>query len=332
MNNHRFFYIYYLTVLCFLIASQQIAFAQATPSSADIACSPEKPTVFSNEEVRLNTWLEVPQGKNISYHWASTAGNIQGNGESVTWKFQAADIGLQEATVAVKGLNRSMSCLISVFVKAPKRGQTSNKSFHERESGWSTLIDKQLEEKGYGLYSYILLATRPTDATIERYRKVIQSYLFATPEMKELEKEILLQGDTRLDLNITYLLLKQSPPASGMTIDWVLENYSYAKARALLRKLPGQHRDGPYIISSFTPFFSDGRLSDNILTQNLSFVPAHIVHVWAREYFNQTAQERYWEVKGIRRIALSLRKTVAVLAAPVPSIRNAIDDWIKWTG
>ena len=63
-------------------------------------------------------------------------------------------------------------CVIRVIVKAqspPVRGS--------RETGRAFLLSDQAETTGYGLYSYLLLGSRPTAATRERHLKSIAEYL-----------------------------------------------------------------------------------------------------------------------------------------------------------
>lgn len=306
--------------------------AFASDDTPVLACSTDKLTAYEGEKVKINTWLLVPENRDITYRWKVDTGKIIGKGDSVIWALEDTQPDVYVASVYVNGFSQFLECSVSVIVKPSARGSKGSDNDFQRESGWGLLLAGEHEKPGYGLYSYLLFAAPPDDSNREKYRKVIESYLFTLPEIKELEKQLLELGDTRLDLNITYLLLKQQPKNKNMlTVDWILKHYHYARARALLKTLHGNHRNGPYVISSLTPFFSDGRLSKNHLIQNMTHVPSHIISLWAREYFSQAAQERFWELDGIKRFALKLRQTVAVLAIALPPIKDAVNEWISWS-
>ena len=295
----------------------------------NIACSPERPIVWSGDDVKVNAWVSVAADQRSTYTWNVSGGSFRQENDAIIWNFANVVAGSYIATVKLTTAEGLVECSVNVVVKEDIRGDIKKRM--TRETAWSVLVNNEHEARGYGLYSYLLLAEKPNPNNIDRYKKVIESYLLSVPALQELETELEKYGFTPLDLNVTYLLLKQAPPAGEvLSVDWVLNNYDYARARVLLKILPGTNQEGPYIISSMTPFFSDSRLSENYLFQNLSLVPSHIVYLWAREYFNQAAQERYWESGGIKRIALRLRQSVAVMAVAIPAIRTAVDDWITF--
>src|SRR2546425_1308109 len=63
-----------------------------------------------------------------------------------------------------------------------------------RETGRAFLIAEQPEEKGYGLYSYLLFGTPPSEATRERYLNLIATYLESIPPVGSF-KGSLERGD-----------------------------------------------------------------------------------------------------------------------------------------
>ena len=66
------------------------------------------------------------------------------------------------------------------------------------------------------------------------------------------------------------------------------------------------------------------------LFQDLSRVPPHLVSAWVLEFLNQAAQERFWEERSGRALALRMRLTVGILGTGVPEVRKAMDDWVAW--
>jgi hypothetical protein len=121
-------------------------------------------------------------------------------------------------------------------------------------------------------------------------------------------------------------------PVKPLSGQWVLDNYDYARARSLLRALPGPNRDGPYILAAFRPLGSAaaGAPSGPYLFQNLSSVPPHLAASWVREFLNQAAQERFWEERTTVQLAQRMRVTVGIMGAGLPDVRNALAGWIVW--
>ena len=120
-----------------------------------------------------------------------------------------------------------------------------------------------------------------------------------------------------------------SPPPGAVSAEWILEKYDYARARTILRLLPGTHRDGPYIVSALRPLAAPTPLGP-VLFQDLSRVPPHLVSAWVKEFLNQAAQERFWEERTGQQLAHRLRLTIGVLAEGLPEVRKALDSWITW--
>jgi hypothetical protein len=190
------------------------------------------------------------------------------------------------------------------------------------ETGRCFLKAKKTEGCGYGLYSYLLLGSAPNDSNRERYRRTIAAFLRFIPDIKDLEStQIPLRS-----LNVAYIPLaedsspvaleileaKGDSPRIGELADWVLINYDYARARALLNAVPGgPHSSGPYFISTIKPLSEVSSISEHYLYQNLSSVPPGIIDAWVREFINQASQERFWESRNVAQFALKLRQAIA---------------------
>jgi hypothetical protein len=171
----------------------------------------------------------------------------------------------------------------------------------------------------------------PTEANRARYEKVIEAYLLSIPHITDLERALERENVSRSVLNISYLPITERPPKDMiMSVEWVLNHYDYASARVLLRRLPGDSRHGPYIISSFVPLSGITKLPGKYLYQDLSLVPPRIVQLWANEFLAQAAQERFWQERTIQHLALKLRTTIAVAAIGLTITQGAVDDWIAY--
>jgi hypothetical protein len=209
--------------------------------------------------------------------------------------------------------NGAADCTVRVVVQpAPdSRG---------RESGWSFLVGAQTEESGYGLYSYLVLGSPPDDNSRDRYRQAIEAYVGLVPDIQQLGRLI-----ERRELNVTYLPLTLPPPGGPVALDWALDHYDYVRARALLRRLPGDYREGPYLISSLEPLTGKTAAPARYLFQDLSRVPPRLTTLWVKEFLNQAAQERFWEESTARALALKLRTTIAVLTVSLPAVRETLE-------
>lgn len=286
--------------------------------STTMTCSPDKPIVWRRETINIRVWVG-PTDNRRAFSWTATGGRITARADQAAWDFADVQPGTYTATVRVVGQAATAAeCAVSVVVQPPS-------NIRGRESGWSFLLAGQAEDTDYGLYSYLLLGSPPGAESRERYRRAIEAYVGLVPDIKELERYI-----RRRELNVTYLPLTVSPPPGPVSLDWALDHYDYARARAFLSKLPGDYRDGPYFVSSSEPVTGATGPPSRYLFQDLSRIPPHLVTLWVKEFLNQAAQERFWEEPAAIGFALKLRTTVAILAVGLPDIRKALENAIVW--
>lgn len=287
----------------------------------ELTCSAQAPTIPLGGTVTVKAWARSPAGRALRYTWAATAGRIEGRGAEASWSLAELRPGTFAASVtAADGVSVSAECLVRVTVRrdAQPRGMS-------RETGRFLLVSGQPETAGYGLYSYLLLGAPPVEASRERYLKAIDAYLSLIPDVVSLEEYV-----PRGELNIFYAPVR-SAPAPPVTAQWVLDNYDYARARSLLRTLPGSNRDGPYILAAFKPLGGTAAAAAGpYLLQDISSVPPHLAASWVREFLNQAAQERFWEEKRAAQLAQRLRSTVGIMGAGLPEVRKSLDSWITW--
>jgi hypothetical protein len=312
--------------------------AQAAPLA--VACSPDRPTARAEETVTVRAWAS-PGTTVVSFAWSSPTGRLEAQGAEARWLLGAAAPGSHAATVRVTDSAGSQAdCLVRVLVRgaqrrtrgalppparapapAPPAGTTL-----PRETGSAWLVRGEGEADGYGLYSYLLLGSPPTDAHRARVLEVLSTFTRLIPDIQALEPYV-----ARRELNIAYVPLTERPDA-GVTAAWLLDHYDYARARSVLR-LVGRGHDGPYFVSTLRPIGRAGGGAGTVrpvLVQDMSGVPVHLVGAWVKEFLNQAAQERFWEERTGRQLVVSLRLTVAVLAQGLPEVRQALDDWITW--
>lgn len=292
--------------------------AEAPP----LLCSAQSPTVPLGGTVTVRAWASAPAGRALRYTWTATAGRIEGRGAEARWSLAELRPGTFAAIVtAGDGAKVSPECVVRVTVRRDVQGRGGL----GRETGRFLLVSGQAETAGYGLYSYLLLGAPPSEASRERYLKALEAYLTLIPDVVSLEEYV-----PRPELNIFYLPVRAalSPP---VTAPAALESYDYARARSVLRVVPGSHRDGPYIVAALKPMGgASAGAAGPYLFQDLSSVPPHLAASWVREFLNQAAQERFWEEKKGVQLAQRLRAIVGIMGAGLPEVRTSLDTWITW--
>ena len=287
-----------------------------------VVCSSDTPIASVGESLSIRAWALSKADSAPNYMWTAGVGKIVGSGPEVTWDLAAVPTNPQpyHATATVTfPLGGSGTCSVEVTVIQARRGP--------RGKARSFLLKGEPEAQGYGLYSYLLFGSRPTDSSRERYLLVIRALLAG---MEDLTNQTYIVPKSRL--NLTYFPIETSPPPNA-TPEWLLEHYDYARAQALLRVLPGDLTDGPYIVSTLKPLSFDSA-PPHYLFQNLTNVPTKpgdLIGWWVREFLHQAAQEHFWEPRTAQLLALKLRTTVAVLAIALPEVQNAIAGWVSWS-
>lgn len=294
-----------------------------------VACTAEKVTIALGETVLLRAWARSPEGGAPRYAWDAAIGELEIRGTSARWDLRGVRPGTYAATVRVTlPSGPSGECIVRVVVRhdVGGRGVPDGPPTPSRETGSALLVAGEPEASGYGLYSYLLLGARPVDDSRKRVLEAIEVYWGLVPEISRLEQYV-----PRQQLNVAYLPVRNLPE-SRISAAKVLETYDYARARSILRFVPGATREGPYILSTLKPIGVAGAASplERYLFQDLSRVPPHLVASWVKEFLSQAAQERFWEVRTVEGLGLKLRVTVGVLADALPEVRKALDTWIAW--
>ena len=178
----------------------------------------------------------------------------------------------------------------------PPRTPTSGKSLVTVRS---VLPRNTLEAPKYGLYSYILFASRPIDATRGRYLAVLSAFLEKFGEAKEYI------GVLPLDrLNITYIPARADPVATRVSASWLLDHYDYARAKVFLDKVERRHDRDIYLVSSLAPLTQVKTPTLPFLEQDLSEVPIQLLPLWIREFELKVSDERPWALRELSNLAL----------------------------
>lgn len=203
-----------------------------------------------------------------------------------------------------------------------------------RMSGSEFLLPGQTEStapRPYGLYSYLLFGSAPSEAARPRYLEAIRAYLTLLQPVRELERE----GASRDELNVTYLpvddrrAVAAAEAADPAAAEMILEHYHYARARILLNKVVGgPHLDGPYLVSFREPLGKIRRLSGDYGWIDMSTVPAGRVSRWVRIFLRETARQNYWEPDRPRRVWTAMLDELARAGEGAPEVLEAVAFWV----
>jgi hypothetical protein len=207
--------------------------------------------------------------------------------------------------------------------------------------GPAFLVGNQAEGTGYGLYSYLLFGSPPSDANRTLYLQAISACIRGMRDIRSLEDA----GFARQELNVTYLPISEplprvfssgsglSPHAITLLDEWILDHYNYDRARSLLRFLRGAHRGGPYIISTLNALGGHEPFPTRHLFQDLSVVPydrPELIFAWVQEFLQRASQPHRWEETSAKQFTLRLRQAITIVFTDVPEIRNALESRITW--
>ena len=226
--------------------------AQGSPPSEAlfVMCSADRLFVEESGPVALRAYTQPKDDGSLRYTWTVTAGRIEGTGAQVQWQLAGTAPGIYQLALQVADpQGRSATTQVQIVVIKPlgvKGGRYT--------TGRAFLVQGKTEEAGYGLYSYVLLGSRPTDEpTRARYLSTITAYLRLSDVVDLLEAL-----NDKQQINITYIPVKTAPGTDILSklkdpdekkyaevAAWVLREYHFERAEALLKKLDGDHLDGP---------------------------------------------------------------------------------------
>ncbi len=332
-------------LLCSLIAwSSASAFgSQSSEGAPRIVCSLDHPVVDTYGSVTATALADASGSQSLQYHWKAEGGSFvaqspdartdrsaaavtEATGSTVEWVPHGTHAGSYTLRATVRDMNGLLgTCALSVVV-AQKQRSIGNPSApaaqFDRGIEGALLIKDRSERKGYGLYSYLVIAAPPVGSDKERVQKFIQTYLDQILAVKALESYF-----KSSQLNLTYLPV-DSEPSDKVTVDWVLDHYDYARAQFLLASFPEKHGSGPFIVSALHPVGGPGTVTGHYVFEDLSSVPPSAIQFWIQQFMSQTAQERFWQPNTLDAVALRLRTAISIAAAGLPDVRNAVASWI----
>ena len=211
----------------------------------------------------------------------------------------------------------------------PQQQQQQQQQQIARPTGRGWLVANESEPAGYGLYSYLLFGSRPSEATRPVYVAIVNASL---GKVEPIERQ-LQAGYAPPQVNLYLIPLYSQPPMDlkpGDLANWMVDNYNYARASRILGAVPSGGT-GIYIVSVLAkPIDPSQQIHPPYLWQNLSHVAPAIAPAWIQHFMNQAAKEAPWDENMAEKLALDLRNEIEQVAGEVNITLPAMATAIKW--
>jgi len=289
---------------------------------AEMVCLPSVPSAQVGSSVTLNAWYRSPDGAKPEFKWSVTTGAVRSENGVTSWDLKGAAAGTGYADVdAVVSGSKVATCEIQLVVEGRvqmHRGPGAAVVM----SGRGFLAAGQSEAEGFGLYSYILFASRPAPADRDRYVAILDAVLRMLKPTNDLTTRV-----KAFQLNSTWLPVT-SLPKSDPDAKWLVDNYDYTSAAVDLARFGIHNPDAVYIVSLKAPL-SKAEPAPPFLKQDLSHVPAELASTWVTLFINQAAQERFWDSNTFAGVVAKMRLAIALTAQGVPNIETAMATWLS---
>ena len=292
----------------------------ATAAPPALACFPDRPLAAAGQPVAVHAASEVAQPH---FRWRAGSGRltVAPDGATATWIPDRTAAAVSTITVEAD----AAECTVQIAVSAvPNRG-----GGEEILPSQTILPRDGAEAPGFGLYSYILVASRPQSAAERQWMDALLAAFLAYPDAETMTR--LLHG-SRSALNATYLPVTRPLPDDFDQRDdklAVLRNrYDHERANALLLRLhalasgPLATANGAWIISCLRPL-SDVDDPGCTLGQELTGVPERLVGPWVKRFLAVTSQPHRYGAGMMGDLALDLRLAIAQLGDGLPNVAGA---------
>lgn len=305
-----------------IIRAMALIVSQAAGWAAPLAlvCSVDVPVVEPRQAATASVLTDASASAALRYAWKASGGSLnQTDRSSVEWNPNGAATGPYTLTVTVTATDGSSnSCSVVVLVGREERSVPNPDTGLTRQIRSAMLLPGKKEAANFGLYSYMLLGSKPNSSNQERFEVFLKAFTDTVVSYDRLNEQL-----SPAQLNIAYIPVLDDPPAR-FEVSWILDHYDYHRARLLLDKIDGEHvGDGPYIISTDHPLEGSGHQPDKFLFQDLSTVPVSIVKFWVNQFRIQTAQAR-WDHATLSGVALQIRTGIEIAAVAYPEIVSSM--------
>lgn len=193
------------------------------------------------------------------------------------------------------------------------------------------------EEPGYALYSYLLF-TRDNQMgeRWQRRRQAILAFLQGYIDIAKLSEEDKTAQPLNIFLAPVRAIGEVQSNSGRYSIDrlntHLIYHYDFKVSLLILSRLK-LDGSGPYIVSYRAPISTREALArvnrEQMLIQNLGWVPPRLVRLWIEEFRQQAARTRFWDQKNFRQFGLRMRTTIAAVADSYEITKAAAADLIE---
>ena len=177
---------------------------------------------------------------------------------------------------------------------------------------------RNCDEAGfYGLYSYVLVASVPSN---NQYLEFVESLkLFIQKSRRVAIHNRKADEDY---MNNTYIPIWSAPPAWVKEVNvedseqldaaarWVALNYDYQCAKKIIRKIPSLNKSDLYVVSSLTKLARENNATDMII-QRIREAGEDIDFPLIEEYYKKTWHQRHWNRSSIILVSRLLRMSLS---------------------
>jgi hypothetical protein len=192
----------------------------------------------------------------------------------------------------------------------------------------SLLVRQEYEERGFGLYSYLLFASRPTAYTKNRYIELVRTII----QRAERTSDMIDVGYRKSELNVFYFPVTRKPTRKATideTAEWIVTFYDFARARRILDLVDRPLRDGPYLMASLLPL-SSGIAGNLAILEDLTFATDDTAPLWARHFVKVSCTPQLWNRASLAVAALRMRDFVSLAAVASRPVVRAVDVILAW--
>lgn len=328
----------------------------------ELICLTEQPAIVEGDSVTLKAWVTTSDGRSpgvpTKFKWKVDAGRVEAQTAVTRWDLsivKAPRSGARKVTASARAIpaaGSELRCSVEVWIGSikdaprfktaaapaaapaaeaapPAAAKAAPRAARATERGDTLLSAKRfllpgdVEEFGYGLYSYLILSAPPNnDEEKARYLKTIEAYLHVLQDVDDyLRRHVRPQS-----LNVTYIPLKRAPVSGNSNAEWatnVLAAYDYAAAQIFLNRVGRAPLQGPYLVSVLKPLSQPGEPA--YLCEDLTGVAPELAWNWVTFFAYLAAQQRSWSEVALQRFGLTLRNLIAVGSKVTPDVMKGIE-------
>lgn len=342
VNKHLALYtVAFVTLTVLLVRSVSVNAAddprKDTATDLELICLTEQPAIVEGESATLKAWVSTLDGRSVTtpikFEWEVNAGRIRSQAAATQWDLsteKVEEVRDVTATVKVRQFSGSeLRCEVKVFIGKKEATIRDRGTLRDDNllSARRFLLPNDIEEPGYGLYSYLLFSAPPKDTEERaRYLKTIEAYLRVLQDDVRLRRHVL-----RIKLNATYLPIEKLPAPGKSDAERavnILAVYDYANAQRLLRKVEQAHQQGPYLLSVRKPMSE--AVESTYLWVDLTGVVPELASQWMQDFVHLAAQQRSWSEVSLNRLRRNIRNLIGVGGKATLDVMKGLEKLIQF--